>query len=153
MARMLFNAAAYCGVRLTGGVYREQGKAGDTPKRRGYEKMTVVTFEIKTYEITIAREMNGSAEGKNLKFTAYINCTGDVYRATVYVLDDTSYVPANTFNTAIKWGNIFVPRWQFEWFCDLLRNEKPVYCYLNSDTPKWNSLSTGSEPVGEAEIS
>ena len=114
--------------------------------------MATVSFPVKTYEVKIAREMNGSAQGMNLKFPAYILCQGDQYHAVVYVLDDTSPVPNNTFLPQYKRGTIFVPRWQFEWFRDLVRNEKPVYCYLNSDTPKWNSLYTGKEPVGEEEI-
>lgn len=114
--------------------------------------MATVTFEVKTYEVKISRELNGTAGGLSVKFPAYILCQGDEYHAVVYVLDDTSPVPTNTFLPASKRGTIYVPRWQFEWFLDLVRNEKPVYCYLNSDTPKWNSLYTGQEPVGEQEI-
>lgn len=114
--------------------------------------MATVSFEVKTYEVKIARELNGSAGGLSLKFPAYILCQGVEYHAVVYVLDDTSPVPANTFIPASKRGTIFVPRWQFEWFLDLVRNEKPVYCYLNSDTPKSNSLYTGAEPIGEGEV-
>ncbi len=114
--------------------------------------MATVTFEIKTYELKIARELNGTAGTLSLKFPAYILCRGDEYHVVVYVLDDTSPVPGNTFLPAYKRGTIFVPRWEFEWFLDLVRNEKPVFCYLNSDTPKWNSLYTGQEPVGEHEV-
>lgn len=114
--------------------------------------MATVHFEVKTYEITVARELNGTTGGLNLKFPVCILCKGVEYHAVVYALDDTSPVPANTFLPAYKRGTIFVPRWQYEWFLDLLRNEKPVYCYLNSDTPKWNSLYTGAEPVGEREV-
>ena len=34
---------------------------------------------------------------------------------------------------------------------DMLRNEKPVYGYINTDHPEWTSISTSSEPVGEEE--
>lgn len=114
--------------------------------------MATLTFEITTYEIGIAREMNGSAGGLSLKFPAYISCGGEQGSVTIYALDDTSPIPDNTYLPSTKHGTIFVPRWQYEWFRDLVRNEKPLYCYLNSDKPKWNSLSTDSEPVGEAEI-
>jgi hypothetical protein len=113
--------------------------------------MPTVNFEVTSYEIKIAREMNGSSAGLSLKFTAYIVCRGAEYHAVVYVLDDTSPVPANTFLPEFKRGTIFVPRWQFEWFRDLVRHEKPVHCFLSSDTPKWNSLYTGAEPTGESE--
>ncbi len=36
-------------------------------------------------------------------------------------------------------------------YVDMLRNERPVYAYLNSDKPQWNSLKTSKEPVGEQE--
>ncbi|MEO7502487.1 MAG: hypothetical protein ABIW94_07600 [Gemmatimonadaceae bacterium] len=114
--------------------------------------MARVTFEVKTYTITVAREMNAATETLSLKFPAYIVCKGDEYHVVVYVLDDTSPVPENYFLPERKRGLIFVPRWQFDWFVDLLRLEKPVFCSLNSDTPKWNSLSTANEPVGEQEL-
>lgn len=114
--------------------------------------MTKVTFEIKTYEVKIARELNAVAEGLKLKFPAYILCRGDEYHVVVYILDDSSPVPSNTFIPAHKRGTIFVHRWQFEWYIDLVRNEKPVFCYLNSEAPNWNALYTGQEPVGEHEI-
>ena len=114
--------------------------------------MPTVTFEVTSYEIKIAREMNGGADGLDIKFSAYISCGGGGHGVTIYVLDDSSPIPANSYLPAYNRGTIFVPRWQFEWFRDLLRNEKPVYCYLNSDTPRWNALYTGSEPVGEVEV-
>lgn len=114
--------------------------------------MTTQTFQINNYEVKIAREMNGSAQGLSLKFPVYILCRGNEFHVVVYVLDDSSPVPENTFLPQYKRGTIFVARWQYEWYLDLLRNEKPVYCYLNSNTPKWNSLYTGREPVGEQEI-
>ncbi len=114
--------------------------------------MSTETFEIKTYKVRMARELNGAAEGVMLQFPAYIECRGDDgYRVLIYALADASPKPANTFLPASKRGTIFVPRWQFRWFLDLLRNEKPVRCYLNSDTPRWNALYTGPEPVGEEE--
>ena len=114
--------------------------------------MSAKTFEITSYEVKVARELNGSVQGMNLKFPAYIVCRGKKYHVVVYVLDDSSPVPNNTFLPEYKRGTIFVPRWQYDWFLDILRNEKPVYCYLNSNTPKWNSLYTGKEPVGEQEL-
>jgi hypothetical protein len=64
--------------------------------------MATVTFEVKTYEVKIAREMNRTAGGLSLKFPAYILCRGDEYHAVVYVLDDTSPVPDNIFLPDLK---------------------------------------------------
>ena len=56
------------------------------------------------------------------------------------------YIPANEV------GAIFLPFREMAPFVDLLRNEKPIYAYLNSDPPQWNSLETRQEPVGEEEF-
>ncbi len=114
--------------------------------------MAIVSFEVKTYEIKIAREINASDKGQELKFPAYVVGRGDEHHVVVYILDDASTVPENSFVPQYKRGTIFVPRWQYEWFVDLLRNESPVFCYLNSENPRWNALYTGAEPVGEQEI-
>jgi hypothetical protein len=111
-----------------------------------------VDFEIRTYEIKMARELNATVGETPIKIAAYIVCKGDEYSVSIYALHDTSPAPDNTVNLSIRSGNIFCPRWQFEWFLDLLRNEKPVFCTLRNDTPKWNSLWTGTEPVGELEV-
>jgi hypothetical protein len=34
---------------------------------------------------------------------------------------------------------------------DLLRNETPLYGYINTDHPEWTNISTSTEPVGEQE--
>jgi len=110
-----------------------------------------VNFEIKAYEVKIGREFSGSTGGMFWYSPAYIICRGDEYHTMIFSLTDDTPVPENTFQPDSKRGTIFVPRWQFKWFLDLLRNEKPVYCFLNSTHPKWNSLYTGDEPVGEDE--
>ena len=114
--------------------------------------MAGVDFEIKTYEIKMAREMNATSGETPVKIAAYIICVGDEFRVTIYALHDTSAFPDNSVNLSNKSGTILCPRWQFEWFRDLLRNEKPVFCTLRNDMPKWNSLWTGKEPVGELEV-
>ena len=55
------------------------------------------------------------------------------------------YVVAN------KVGAIFLPFEDMDQYVDMVRNEKPIYAYLNSDHPQWNSLKTSKEPVGEEE--
>lgn len=48
-------------------------------------------------------------------------------------------------------GAIFLPFKEMAPLVDLVRNKKPVYAYMNSDRPQWNSLKTSKEPVGEEE--
>jgi hypothetical protein len=94
--------------------------------------------------------MHLTVHGLNLKICGQIWCQGANGHAAVNALDDTSPVPHN--ETQGNSGFIFVPRWQFEWFRDLLRNEKPVFCVLDDAKPRKNRLSTTAEPVGEEEV-
>jgi hypothetical protein len=117
--------------------------------------MAIGIFQVANYYIRIAREFNMTADGLNLKIRAVIimeeASPGGGHLAQAFFLDDTSPVPRNSFDPATKRGNLFLPRWQFEWFVDLLRNEKPVSVLLDSVTPRVNSIFTGAEPPGEGE--
>ena len=59
---------------------------------------------------------------------------------------------AIVYAVANKVGAIFLPFKEMPPFVDLLRNEKPIYAYLNSDKPEWNYVRSGPEPVGEEEL-
>ena len=71
--------------------------------------MPTVTFEVTSYEGTIAREMNGDADGLDVEFSAYISCGGRGHGVTIYVHDDGSPIPANTHLPAYNRGAIFRP--------------------------------------------
>lgn len=51
-----------------------------------------------------------------------------------------------------KLESINVPFNEMHNYVDVVRNEKPVYAYLNSEKPQWNFLSTAMENVGEEEL-
>ena len=52
---------------------------------------------------------------------------------------------------ANKVGAIFLPFKEMGPIADLLRNEVPIYAYLNSNTLAWTGIRTTEEPVGEEE--
>ena len=54
----------------------------------------------------------------------------------------------NRFFPDRKLARIVVPWDQFPVYLDVLRNEKPIYAYLNSDRPISNRIYTGEEPIG-----
>ena len=112
--------------------------------------MPKVTFEVTSYEIKMARELTATAGDVPLSFPAHITCSGDGGYVTIYFLHDASQSSPNYWHGANR-GTIFMPRWQYDWVVDILRNEKPVYCTLSSDNPKWHSLHTGPEPPGDGE--
>ncbi|TNE57275.1 MAG: hypothetical protein EP344_11420 [Bacteroidetes bacterium] len=110
------------------------------------------TFEIHNYRIALGDRMSGSAGGINVNFRGYIACYGDDgYHLVIYFLNETSPVPAPTYFEKYKRGVIYIPFSQMAVYTDLIRNEKPVYAYVNPNHPEWNQLKTSQEPVGEGE--
>src|SRR5687767_7514880 len=110
-------------------------------------KMVTKAFEVVSYQVKLGRKMtmgNGQSE-----FYAFIVCEGAKgERYNVYFLHPGSE-GENFYKPGEDWAAAFVPAEHYLWYMDLLRNEKPVFAQVNSDTPEWNRLFTGSEPVGE----
>lgn len=69
----------------------------------------------------------------------------------MYGLHPDSKLPNPVFIEANKVGAIFIHFPQLQNYIDLVRNENPIYSYLNSVKPDWNSIRTTNEPVGEQE--
>jgi hypothetical protein len=112
--------------------------------------MATKTFTIVSYEAALARQM--TIGGGAAKFYANILCrSSDGYRFAIYFLRPDSNEIDNIYNPSAKWATSYLPANQFEWYLDLLRNEKPVYAYLNSERPIANRIYTGAEPIGEEE--
>jgi hypothetical protein len=74
-----------------------------------------------------------------------------IERNVAYFLADDSPVPAPTTTVGGKWGPIFLPKEMMGQWVDLLRNEQPLFGYINTDHPEWTNLSSSEEPVGEEE--
>lgn len=114
--------------------------------------MASKSFQVASYEVHLGRRMSIGG-GILAHFHAHIICQGmHGERFTVYFLTPDSADVDNFYRVKESWGASFVPASQYEWYVDLLRNEKPVYAYMSEDHPDWNRLFTGSEPVGEGEI-
>jgi hypothetical protein len=112
--------------------------------------MATKTFKVASYQVKLARQM--TIGGGAIKFYAYVVCrSADGHRFVPYFLRPDSGPADNVYNPAAKWATAYLPAEQFSWYVDLLRHEKPVYAYLNSDKPIGNRLYTGKEPVGEEE--
>lgn len=106
------------------------------------------TFEVANYRIVMAQEMG--VDRGSASVYAYITCVGPTgERFTIYFLRPDSGRAGNVYNPEEKWASSFVPAEQFPWYLDVLRNEKPVFCLVDSQRPQWNRISTGPEPTGE----
>jgi len=115
--------------------------------------MATKTFEVVTYVLNMGYKNGATWGGVAIQIQGYVAWTGaDGSRLIVYGLHPSSPVPpAPVYNVAGNVGAIFVPFSEIGKYVDIVRNEKPVYGYLNSDNPNWISLSTSSEPIGEGE--
>jgi hypothetical protein len=114
-----------------------------------------IIFEVKEYDIEVGRESSIYSGGREVKLDAHIvghgKLSGKEYYVIIYCVQDGSPMPDNIVREEGRNGLIYVPRWKYEWFVDLLRNESPVFCHLFPPRPNLNCLSTSREPVGEGE--
>ena len=112
--------------------------------------MAIITFEVKSYEITLAYELSGGGGGP--KSRGVVVCNGDNgYRFAIYFAAPGSQMAPPRYFPETKFGSINVPVDEMSHYVDLLRNEKPIFAYLNSDKPEWNNIATTKEPIGEEE--
>jgi hypothetical protein len=115
--------------------------------------LTTKKFTVEFYEEYLGHTLEGTADGQTIKFRGFLICKGDGHALFLYFLTEDSPVPKCSYLPAYKLGTIYLPFKDMPSYVDMLRNEKPVYAYLNSDNPQWNHLSTGIEPTGETEKS
>lgn len=113
--------------------------------------MATKTFVVHNYKVAAGVAMTATWGGTSIKAQGYLACRGSDHRLIVYGLTEQSQVPPPMYVVGNKVGAIFVPFHELAAYIDLVRNEKPVYAYLNSDKPEWINLRTAAEPVGEEE--
>ena len=114
--------------------------------------MATRNFKMTSYTIKLGDRMSASWGGTTIKYRGVISCIGlDDQRVLAYFLADDSPVPAPTTGHGGKWGPVFLPKELMGQWTDMLRNEKPLYGYINTNHPEWTNVSTSQEPVGEEE--
>jgi len=89
-------------------------------------------------------------------FFAAISCFGtvgnDKWILSLRFGSPLAELPQNiSIQTTDKYATIWVPEEQFPFYLDLLRNEKPVYGFIDFDNPRENRIQTQKEPAGEGE--
>ncbi|MGB7922087.1 MAG: hypothetical protein WCF57_02460 [Pyrinomonadaceae bacterium] len=115
--------------------------------------MASIDFQVTTYTYSIYTQADNNLiwDGKHLKVRGMVIGEGGGFKVVIYLLSDESYLPANRYQEDTKRVFIFGRHPQFQWYVDMLRNEKPVFCHARTDLPGWFNLSTNAEPVGEQE--
>ncbi len=110
------------------------------------------TFKIESYAIKLGDRMTATFDSTTIKAKGIIACIGtEDHRIIAYFLCDDSPVPPAVITHEGKWGCLFLQKEIMPLWIDLLRNEKPLYGYINTQYPKWTNISTSNEPVGEEE--
>lgn len=82
---------------------------------------------------------------------SYKDGAGDEQGAWLIFYDPAQTPQVPTGDESKDNAMVFIPKDQYPWHIDLLRNEHPVH-YVNNAGSFWQgSLRTGAEPVGEGE--
>lgn len=119
--------------------------------------MTRRNFRIRTYRVDVTRPHDWRRSDTDIvpNIVATIICKGGPREELniFFCKDSEENIPPNFTNFTDPWtqGTIFVQFELYPSFLDLLRNEKPIYAILESDTPILNRISTSLEPVGDGE--
>jgi hypothetical protein len=114
--------------------------------------MTRKNFEIVSYKTSASRSIELGGGNEIYRSDALIQCKGaDGERLNIYFISPGSLTPDNYYDAAGNLGIIYVPSYLYEWYRDLLLNEKPLFAFCDSEKPEWNRLSTENELTGETE--
>jgi len=123
--------------------------------------MTIKSYHIKSYLVTFHSPSIQNWFGVDAETVCFIECFEDEdghwgdgdYMCRIFFLTEGSDVPPNFHQPQSSAGGLFLRAKELGPVLDVLRNEKPVSVYLNSDHPEQIKLYTGLEPTGEEERS
>ena len=98
-------------------------------------------FQIESYKVCLMRS------------SSIIICesASPTRRLCIYFYHSGETIPDNYCNSKQTFGEIYARSEEYSWYIDILRNEKPVYAYIDNVKPSLNQITTGPEPVGEEE--
>lgn len=109
-------------------------------------------FEVKVYNIYLFNNFPTTKNGIAISARGLILCSGDnAQKMRAYFLADGSLEPDPFVDSGGKRVQMFLPFQMMQNWQEVLRNEKPIYAFFDSDNPQWSYISTLSEPVGEEE--
>lgn len=109
-------------------------------------------FEINVYNVFLYNKFSANKGGINITVRGMIIGSGDnAQQVRAYFLAEDSPEPAPIVDRGGKRLQMFLPYQMMQNWMDVLRNEKPIYAYYNTENTQWSFVSTLSEPVGEEE--
>jgi hypothetical protein len=123
------------------------------------------TFSVNSYVLHVGYKSGAEWGGVNIQTQGYVVCYGppppvgtpptdaQQSRFIVYGLHPSSPVPSTpVYNVHGDVGAIFVPSNDLHNYVDIVRHERPVYAYLDTQFPNAMGLTTSQEHVGEDPI-
>lgn len=119
--------------------------------------MAAVTIELKFYQTSWRQQERRTVDGKEILVRAQVRSTGtpvksdEEHTLDIVFLAPESPVPSPWFNAAERKAALYLPISDLMAFVDTLRNEKPIYAFLDDARPDLISVLTNKEPVGEGE--
>ncbi len=113
--------------------------------------MSTKKFEIRTYILGAGVQIPTS-ESNNVR--SVIICFGDVDQVFMYFVT-TDTVPGSRVTVkpdGAMVAQLYLRDVDYLMFVDLLRNEKPVFAYVDPNMPHFCRLVTNAEGIGEGEM-
>jgi hypothetical protein len=123
--------------------------------------MSIKSYQIKKYQVHFYRPFVMTWFGVDAEIVGIIECFEDEaghwgdgdHMCRAYFLTEESDMPPSFYQPQAYGGGIFMRAKELSPVLDVLRNEKPVSVYLNSEHPEQIKMYTGLEPTGEEERS
>lgn len=112
--------------------------------------MSSIRFQIEKYQVTLGTDLVSIQTDVDAKIIGIIGCFGGGYQLMINFVD-FGKIPESTYDESKKTGAMFTSASYMSYYIDILRNEKPLFAYCNSDHPEWTNISTTQEGVGENE--
>ena len=107
-------------------------------------------FEIISYIIHLGPQIKAKWGQQDIRAQGMIECKGKEGTIVFYFVSEPGQYTA-LVNTERKTAVAFPDIRQMPVYTDLLRNEKPIFGYVNSEFPNSTLISTSLEAVGEGE--
>ncbi|NNK47858.1 MAG: hypothetical protein HKP01_03195 [Gemmatimonadetes bacterium] len=107
-------------------------------------------FLVERYQITLG-DHSKTFGGVDVRPRGVVACFGEFLRLIYYFLPEGADAPNSMWSEDARLCVVFLPFASMPPFVDMLRNEKPIYGNIDTDTPGDAFVSTLHEPVGEEE--
>lgn len=108
-------------------------------------------FEVRKYVAQIGAKISVEWGGQKIDAKGIITCEGDDIELIFCFMGDAPEKYEPVVNATKRTAVIFLRFDEMPIVLDLLRNEKPVFGYVNEKHPRSTKISTSIEPVGEEE--